>query len=95
MTSTLTLKNKHLRCVLRPDLGGSIESLVWQGLNGLVSSDVPIFREPPQQIRTVHDMGSFVLVPFAFDARHSLTLEGGALSMSLSITNQAPQPAQP
>ncbi len=155
MTSTLTLKNKHLRCVLRPDLGGSIESLVWQGLNDLVQSDVPIFREPPHQIRTAHDMGSFVLVPFsnrmakaclqwngaahwlskmgtqeehaihgvawqrpwqvlearedfamlsyqhtadaawpfAFDVRHSLTLEGGALSMSLSITNLAPSAA--
>jgi aldose 1-epimerase len=61
MTTTLTLANDKLHCSLRPDLGGSIQSLIYRGLAG----DVHVLREPPAVIHTVRDMGSFPLVPFS------------------------------
>ncbi len=57
----LTLTSAQLRCVLRPDLGGSIQSLDWLALAG----DVPVLRTPPAQMHTVRDMGSFPLAPFS------------------------------
>jgi aldose 1-epimerase len=55
-THALILQNDSLRCVLRPDLGGSIASLCFQG--------IPILLEAKQQ-NSVRDMGSFPLVPFS------------------------------
>jgi aldose 1-epimerase len=61
MTTALTLTQGNLRCVIRPDLGGSVESLIWQGLVG----DLPVLRAPPAVIHTVRDTGCFPMVPFS------------------------------
>ena len=57
MTHALNLANGKLHCMLRPDLGGSIQSLTFD--------DVHVLRAPPVMIHTVRDMGSFPLVPFS------------------------------
>lgn len=147
MTTALNLSNGNLHCILRPDLGGSIQSLTFAG--------VPVLREPPAVIHTVRDMGCFPMVPFsnrvakarlhwqgtdhplikmgtteehamhgiawqrpwevleassdfamlshehkadaawpfAFDVSQVFKLDGSRLTMTLSITNQAPNPA--
>lgn len=147
----ITLTHGSLRAVVRPDLGGSLESLVYCGLTG----DVPVLRVPPAVIHTVRDMGCFPMVPFsnrvakaqlqwqgtdhplikmgtteehamhgvawqrpwevldssddfvmlsyehkadaawpfAFDVSQVFKLNGSSLTMTLSITNQAPSPA--
>ncbi len=147
MTTELTLANGKFHCVIRPDLGGSIQSLMYDG--------VPVLRVPPEVMRTVRDMGSYPLVPFsnriakaqlqwqgtdhplvkmgtteehamhgvawqrpwevlesndsfamlsyehkadgawpfAFDVSQVFKLDGSTLTMTLSITNQAPSPA--
>ncbi|MDI9334240.1 MAG: aldose 1-epimerase [Cytophagales bacterium] len=144
MDEVLTLQNELLACLLRPDLGGSIQSLIYRA--------VPVLRTPPAIIHGVRDMGSFPLVPFsnrvaraqlqwqgtdhplikmgtdeehaihgvawqrpwtvleasddlvmmcyehqadsawpfAFDVSQTFKLSGDTLSMTLSITNQAP-----
>lgn len=51
------LANQNLRCVIRPDLGGSIQSLTWNGVH--------VLRVPPVVIHGVRDTGSFPLVPFS------------------------------
>ena len=61
MGAALTLTQGSLRCVIRPDLGGSLESLIYCGLAG----DVPVLRVPPAVIHTVRDLGCFPLVPFS------------------------------
>ncbi|MEY4295032.1 MAG: hypothetical protein RLY82_720 [Pseudomonadota bacterium] len=61
LPSALTLAKGNLRCVIRPDLGGSVESLTYLGLAG----DVPVLRAPPAVIHTVRDTGCFPLVPFS------------------------------
>jgi aldose 1-epimerase len=61
MTQALTLTQGSLRCVIRPDLGGSLESLIYRGLAG----DIPVLRAPPAVIHTVRDLGCFPLVPFS------------------------------
>ena len=150
-SANIILANGSLRAVVRPDLGGSLESLIYYGLAG----DVPVLRVPPAVIHTVRDMGSFPLVPFsnrvakaqlqwqgtdhplitmgtteehamhgvvwqrpwevleasddfamlshehkadaawpfAFDVSQVFKLNGSTLTMTLSITNQAPSPA--
>lgn len=150
-SAAITLAQGRLKVVIRPDLGGSIQSLVYSGLAG----DVPVLRAPPAVIHTVRDMGSFPLVPFsnrvakaqlhwhgtdhplitmgtteehamhgvvwqrpwevleasddfamlshehkadsawpfAFDVSQVFKLSGNTLTMTLSITNQAPSPA--
>jgi aldose 1-epimerase len=147
MTNALNLSNGKLHCVLRPDLGGSIQSLTFAG--------VPVLRTPPAVVHTVRDMGCFPLVPFsnrvakaklqwngtdhpivkigtseehaihgvvwqrpwqvldesvdfamlsyehkadhawpfAFDVSQVFKLDASGLTMALSITNQAPNPA--
>lgn len=151
MTTAITLSNGKLHCTLRPDLGGSIQSLTLDGVH--------VLRAPPAVVHTVRDMGSFPLVPFsnrvakaqlhwhgtdhplitmgtteehamhgvvwqrpwevleasgdfamlsyehkadtitskiwpfAFDVSQVFKLNGNTLSMTLSITNQAPSPA--
>ncbi len=60
-STTIILASGSLRAVVRPDLGGSLESLIYSGLAG----DVPVLRVPPAVIHTVRDMGSFPLVPFS------------------------------
>jgi len=61
LSNTITLASNKLSCVIRPDLGGSIQSLMYCGLAG----DVPVLRVPPEVTHTVRDMGSFPLVPFS------------------------------
>jgi aldose 1-epimerase len=151
LTAAITLTQGNLRAVIRPDLGGSLESLLYRGLAG----DVPVLRTPPMVIHTVRDLGCFPMVPFsnrvakaqlqwqgtdhplikmgtteehamhgvvwqhpwevledrsdfamlsyehkadgawpfAFDVSQVFKLDGSTLTMTLSITNQAPSPA--
>jgi aldose 1-epimerase len=150
-SAAITLAHGSLRAVIRPDLGGSLESLIYCGLAGNVS----VLRAPPAVIHTVRDTGCFPMVPFsnrvakaqlqwqgtdhplikmgtteehamhgvawqrpwevldssddfamlsyehkadaawpfAFDVSQVFKLDGSALTMTLSITNQAPSPA--
>lgn len=150
-SAAITLAHGSLRAVIRPDLGGSLESLIYHGLAG----DVPVLRAPPAVIHTVRDLGCFPMVPFsnrvakaqlqwqgtdhplikmgtteehamhgvawqrpwqvldssddfvmlsyehkrdaawpfAFDVSQVFKLYGSTLTMTLSITNQAPSPA--
>ncbi len=60
-SAALALTHGRLRAVVRPDLGGSLQSLIYCGLAG----DVPVLRVPPAVIHGVRDMGSFPLVPFS------------------------------
>ena len=57
MSEPLVLKFGDLHCTLRPDLGGSIQSLS--------VGNVPVLRVPPLKVQTVRDMGCFPLVPFS------------------------------
>ncbi len=57
MTNTILMAQGGLQCILRPDLGGSIQSLTCGG--------IPVLRAPPAVIHSVRDMGSFPLVPFS------------------------------
>jgi aldose 1-epimerase len=61
MTKVLTLTQGSLRCVIRPDLGASLESLIYRGLSG----DVSVLRAPPAVIHSVRDLGCFPMVPFS------------------------------
>jgi aldose 1-epimerase len=60
-SAAITLAHGSLRAVIRPDLGGSLESLIYCGLAGNVS----VLRAPPAVIHTVRDMGCFPMVPFS------------------------------
>jgi aldose 1-epimerase len=56
MNSALILANGDMRCVLRPDFGGTIASLRF--------CNVPVLRDVEKPL-TVRDMGCFPLVPFS------------------------------
>ncbi len=58
MTSPITLQNAHLRCELRPDLGGCIAGL-WFGQQPVLHST------PAAQLRDVRVAGSYPLIPYS------------------------------
>jgi len=64
MHQTIELKNEHLTCAIRADLGGSILSLFSGGTSVLRAVD-------SQKITSARQSGSFALVPFSNRIGHA------------------------
>ena len=64
MGQEIELKNEHLRCVIRADLGGSIVALEMDA--------GPVLRVvDSQHIKSARQSGSFALVPFSNRIAHA------------------------
>ena len=64
MTELLILTNEHLRCEIKPALGGCVAGLWFQG--------IPVLRSTPaQSLVSVRESGSFPLVPFSNRIGHA------------------------
>ena len=69
MTELLILTNEHLRCEIKPALGGCVAGLWFQG--------IPVLRSTPaQSLVSVRESGSFPLVPFSFSKKTKPKQEG-------------------
>jgi aldose 1-epimerase len=83
MTTSLQLSSGHLRCAIRPDLGGCIAGLWW--------GDVPVLRSTaPQALASVRLAGSYPLVPFSNRVGQA-TLKWAGTSHPL-VQNNAAEP---
>ncbi len=83
MTSSLTLQDQRLRCVVRPDLGGCIA--------GLWFDHIPVLRSTePQALASARQAGSYPLVPFSNRVAHA-TLQWNGTSHPL-VQNNGDEP---
>ena len=83
MTTSVSLQSDHLRCDLRPDLGGCIA--------GLWFDAIPVVRSSAaQDLRSVRDAGAFAMVPFSNRMAHA-TLQWAGTSHPL-VQNKADEP---
>lgn len=82
---SLTLSNQNLTATIRPDLGGSLQSLVYAGLEG----DIPVLRVPPAVVDNVRDAGCFAMVPFSNRiAKASLKWKGADYPLAVMGTTE-------
>ena len=83
MTESLTLTNAHLRCEIKPGLGGCVAGLWLQG--------IPVLRSTPApSLVSVRESGSFPLVPFSNRIGHA-SLQWSGTSHPL-VKNFPPEP---
>jgi len=83
MTESLTLTNAHLRCEIKPGLGGCVAGLWLLG--------IPVLRSTPApSLVSVRESGSFPLVPFSNRIGHA-SLQWSGTSHPL-VKNFPPEP---